>query len=160
VVASKPLAVRILEQRRVAHELVQFDPAIRSADGVASDTGFPGRLVYKTLVVELDPPRGKPLLVMMPSTGEVDLKVLAAALGLKKLRMASHRDAERYTGLQVGGIGALALIGKGFPVYIDHRALEEPEILVSAGQRGFDVKIGVEDLVGLTGAQPVACGEA
>jgi len=158
VVASKPLAVRILEQRRIAHEIVQFDPSIRSADGVASDTGLPPHLVYKTLVVELDPPSGKPLLVMMPSTGEVDLKVLAAGLGLKKLRMASHRDAERYTGLQVGGIGALALIGKGFPVYIDRRALGEPEILVSAGQRGLDVRIGVEDLVRLTGAQPMLCG--
>ncbi len=157
--SSKPLAVRLLEQRKIPHAVVEFDPAIRSADGVASDTGFPPHLVYKTLVVELDPPKGKPLFVMMPSTGEVDLKVLAAGLGLKKLRMASHRDAEHYTGLQVGGIGALALLGKGFPVYIDRRALEEPEILVSAGQRGVDVRIGVTDLLRLTGAQPVVCGD-
>ncbi|HEY5475884.1 MAG TPA: YbaK/EbsC family protein [Tepidiformaceae bacterium] len=158
--ASKPLAVRMLEQHRVAHEVVQFDPSIRSADGVASDTGFPPQLVYKTLVVELDPPKGKPILVMVPSTGEIDLKVMAAGLGLKKLRMASHRDAERFTGLQVGGIGALALIGKGFAVYIDQRALDEPEILVSAGQRGMDVRLAVDDLVRLTGAQPVACGQS
>ncbi len=150
----------MLEQHRVAHEVVQFDPSIRSADGVASDTGFPPQLVYKTLVVELDPPKGKPILVMVPSTGEIDLKVLAAGLGLKKLRMASHRDAERFTGLQVGGIGALALIGKGFAVYIDQRALDEPEILVSAGQRGMDVRLAVDDLVRLTGAQPVACGQS
>lgn len=157
--ASKPLAVRILEQRGIAHELVQFDPSIRSAEGVASETGFLPKLVYKTLVVELDPPKGKPLLVMMPSTDEVDLRVLAAGLGLKKLRMASHRDAERYTGLQVGGIGALVLLGKGFAVYIDNRALGEKEILVSAGQRGYDVRVGVDDLVVLTGAQPVvSCG--
>lgn len=150
----------MLEQHRVAHEVVQFDPSIRSADGVASDTGFPPQLVYKTLVVELDPPKGKPILVMVPSTGEIDLKVMAAGLGLKKLRMASHRDAERFTGLQVGGIGALALIGKGFAVYIDQRALDEPEILVSAGQRGMDVRLAVDDLVRLTGAQPVACGQS
>jgi Cys-tRNA(Pro)/Cys-tRNA(Cys) deacylase len=150
----------MLEQHRVAHEVVQFDPSIRSADGVASDTGFPPQLVYKTLVVELDPPKGKPILVMVPSTGEIDLKVMAAGLGLKKLRMASHRDAERFTGLQVGGIGALALIGKGFAVYIDQRALDEPEILVSAGQRGMDVRLAVDDLIRLTGAQPVACGQS
>jgi prolyl-tRNA editing enzyme YbaK/EbsC (Cys-tRNA(Pro) deacylase) len=57
-----------------------------------------------------------------------------------------------------GGIGALALLGKGFPVYIDSRAIGEKEILVSAGQRGFDVRIGVEDLVALTGAHPVVSG--
>lgn len=152
--ASKPLAIRMLEQRRVPHEVFAFDAAIRSAAEVARDTGVPASQVYKTLVVELDPPRGKPFLVMAPADGEVDLKALAASLGVRKLRMASHRDAERYTGLQVGGISALALTGKGFTALIDRRALDETHILVSAGQRGMDVRLSVEDLVAITGAKP------
>jgi Cys-tRNA(Pro)/Cys-tRNA(Cys) deacylase len=155
---TKPQAVRMLEQRHIAHEVVEFDPAIRSAEGVATNTGMAPHLVYKTLVVEFDPPKGKPLLVMMPSTSDIDLKVLAVAVGAKKLRMASHKDAERHTGLQVGGIGALALTGKGFAVYIDEAVAGHPEILVSAGARGFDVKLAVADLVALTGARAVRCG--
>jgi Cys-tRNA(Pro)/Cys-tRNA(Cys) deacylase len=153
--AAKPLAVRMLEQRHIAHELFAFDPAIRSAELVARETGMPPEAVYKTLVIESDPPKGKPNLVMMPSDSEVDLKALAAALGVKKLRMAAHRDAERYTGLQVGGISALALLGKGFPVFIDARALDLGHILVSAGQRGLDVRLRVPDLLAVTGARPV-----
>src|SRR5690606_18919478 len=102
--ASKPLAVRLLEQKRVAHEVFAFDDTIRSAQEVARVTGMPAEQVLKTLVVEQDPPKGKPYLVMMPSPLEIDLKVLAASLDVKKLRMATHRDAERHTGLQVGGI--------------------------------------------------------
>jgi Cys-tRNA(Pro)/Cys-tRNA(Cys) deacylase len=49
--------------------------------------------------------------------------------------MAAHKDAERHTGLQVGGISALALLGKGFTALIDERALREDAILVSAGQK-------------------------
>lgn len=153
--AAKPLAVRVLEQRRIAHEVFTFDASIRAADVVAEATGMPGDLVYKTLVVELDPPKGKPYLVMVPSDSELDLKVLARELDVKKLRMAAHRDAERHTGLQVGGIGALALLDRGFTVLIDARSLAHERILVSGGQRGVDIRLAVADLVALTKARPV-----
>ena len=150
--ATKPLAVRMLEQRKVPHEVFAFDDRIRSAQEVARVTGMPPEQVLKTLVVEHDPPKGKPLLVMMPSSLEIDLKVLAASTGAKKLRMASHKDAERQTGLQVGGIGALALTGKGFVVYIEETAALFDDVLVSAGQRGYDVRLALADLVSLTNA--------
>jgi len=158
VSAQKPMAVRMLEQKRVRHEVFAFDDAIRSAVEVARETGVPAEQVLKTLVVEQEPPRGKPYLVMMPASLEIDLKVLAASLGVKKLAMASHRDAERHTGLQVGGISALALIGKGFTVLIEETATLFDDVLVSAGQRGYDVRLATEDLITLTGARPIrAC---
>lgn len=150
---AKPLAIRMLEHKRIQHDVFEFDDSIRSAQEVARVTGMPPEQVLKTLVVEADPPKGKPYLVMMPSSLEIDLKVLAASLGAKKLRMASHRDAERYTGLKVGGISALALLGRGFAVLFEESAGSFDQVLVSAGQRGFDVKIAVEDLVNLTGAR-------
>jgi Cys-tRNA(Pro)/Cys-tRNA(Cys) deacylase len=116
---------------------------------------MPAERVLKTLVVEFDPPKGKPCLVMMPSSLEIDLKVLAASLGAKKLRMASHRDAERHTGLKVGGISVLALLGKGFAAYIEETATLFDSVLVSAGERGYDVRIAMADLLSLTGATPV-----
>ena len=154
--AAKPLAIRILEQRKVPHEVFEFDDSVRSAQEVARLTGTPPEQVLKTLVVEVDPARGKPYLVMMPSPLEIDLRVLAASLGQKKLRMASHRDAERYTGLQVGGISALALLDRGFTVLIEETAGVFDEVLVSAGQRGFDVRLALADLLKLTGAREVA----
>lgn len=153
--AQKPLAVRMLEQRKIPHEVFAFDERIRSAAEVARETGMPAVSVLKTLVVELDPPRGKPYLVMVPADREIELKALARSLGVKALRMASHSDAERHTGLKVGGISALALLGKGFRVLIDEDAAALDHVLVSAGQRGFDVRLAVPDLLVLTGAMPV-----
>ena len=156
--ASKPPGARQLDRRKVAYELVPFDPAIRDATEVAAATGHALDRVYKTLVVEVDPPSGKPCLVLLASDRELDLKALARELGHKKMRMASHRDAERHTGLKVGGISALALLGRGFRCVLDEAALQHDTILVSAGERGFDLTIAVADLVAVTGAQtaPVA----
>ena len=153
---TKPLGVRVLEQRRISHTVFEFDDGVRSAQEVARLAGTPPEQVLKTLVVEADPPKGKPYLVMMPSALEIDLKVLAASVGEKKLRMASHRDAERYTGLKVGGISTLALLDKGFSVLLEETAQLFDEVLVSAGQRGFDVRMALQDLMVLTGARPVA----
>ncbi len=153
--SQKPLAIRMLEQRKIPHQVFEFDDTIRSAQEVARVTGTPADQVLKTLVVEQEPPRGKPFLVMMPSSLEIDLKVLAQSLELKKLRMASHRDAEAQTGLKVGGISALALLGKGFPVLIEETATLFDDILVSAGQRGWDVRLRLADLLELTGARPL-----
>jgi Cys-tRNA(Pro)/Cys-tRNA(Cys) deacylase len=108
--------------------------------------------VFKTIVVTREKPR-KPLLVVVPGPREVDLKLLAAALGEKKVSLPSEREAEALTGLQAGGISPLALINKGFRVLIDAAAEGQGSIHVSGGQRGLNIRIGVEDLVQLTKAR-------
>jgi Cys-tRNA(Pro)/Cys-tRNA(Cys) deacylase len=67
--------------------------------------------------------------------------------------MAYHCDAEALTGLQVGGISALALLNKGFEICIDQAARQLDRIAVSAGQRGVDLYLDVSDLVRVTGAR-------
>lgn len=69
--------------------------------------------------------------------------------------MAPHREVERLTGLQVGGIGALALVGKSFEPCLDRPAVAYQWLLVNAGRRGLNLKLAVADLVRLTGARLV-----
>lgn len=158
--AADPPAVRILNQLRIPHTVVRFETTIRDAELVAAESGLPPEMVYKTIVVEQDPPRAKPYIVMMPSNATIDLRILAASVRQKKLRIASHADAERLTGLQVGGISAIPLARRGgFQVLIEKDALELPEVLVSAGERGADVRLATADLIRATGATPVMAYE-
>jgi len=152
--AKKPNSVRVLERDAVPYELLTFPATVHSAEGVAQALGLPAGQVYKTLVVRR-PAGGKPLLVMIPGDRELDLKQLAAALGEKKLQMAAHHDAERLTGLQVGGISALALLNRGFEICLDRRALALAEVVISAGQRGTNLKLAVADLARVTQARIV-----
>jgi Cys-tRNA(Pro)/Cys-tRNA(Cys) deacylase len=127
-----------------------FPDTIHSAVGVAAYYGLLPAHVYKTLVVVLS--QDKPALVLIAGDREIQLKRLAQALGEKKLRMATQKEAETWTGFKVGGISALALSQRAFPVYIDRVAAALDEIVVSAGQRGLDVRLTVPDLVRITGA--------
>jgi Cys-tRNA(Pro)/Cys-tRNA(Cys) deacylase len=150
VMAKKRNSLRLLETQGIAYHEVCFPETVLSAAGVAEYLGIPVAKVYKTLVVL--PLRGKPLLVMVAGDRDIQLKRLAQTLGEKKLRMATQKEAEALTGLKVGRISALALRSRGFTVYLDRAAESLDEILVSAGQRGIDVRLKVADLVRATGA--------
>jgi Cys-tRNA(Pro)/Cys-tRNA(Cys) deacylase len=143
-------SMRVLEAQGVRYEVLSFPEMIHAAVGVATYYGLPPAQVYKTLVIVLS--QGKPALVLIAGDCEIQLKQLARALGEKKLRMATQKEAEVWTGLKVGGISALALCHRGFPVYIDRDAAALDEIVVSAGQRGMDIRLTVSDLVRVTGA--------
>jgi Cys-tRNA(Pro)/Cys-tRNA(Cys) deacylase len=149
--ADKLNSMRLLDQQKVDYTVHEFPDTLHSADGVADYLGLPPEMVYKTLVVL--PPRGKPLLVMVAGNRELDLKKLAKAIGAKKVQMAAKKEAERLTELQTGGISALALLHKSFTVYIDRPARELERILVSAGQRGINLELPVQDLIRITKAR-------
>jgi len=147
-------SMRILDGAGVDYEVLAFPESVHSAEGVADYLGVPLPEVYKTLVVER-PGRGKPVLVMVGADRELDLKKLAAALGEKKLRMARHADAERLTGLQVGGISALALLNQGFEIILDRPAIDLERVVVSAGRRGVNLRLSPSDLLRVTGGRVV-----
>ena len=131
----------------------QYPPEERDAVQIAETLGMHAREVFKTVVVVRQ--SGKPMLVMIPSDRQLDLKKLAKAVGEKKVKMATHREAEALTGLQVGGISALALLNRGFAVFADRSAEALETITVSAGQRGLQVKLPADALLTLSQARIV-----
>ncbi len=96
--------------------------------------------------------KGKPVLAVVPGSREVDLKLLARALGEKKMHLPTEREAEKLTGLQAGGISPLALINRGFQVLLDESAAGFAEIYISGGQRGLNIRLPLGHLVKLVNA--------
>jgi Cys-tRNA(Pro)/Cys-tRNA(Cys) deacylase len=70
--------------------------------------------------------------------------------------MESQREAERLTGLLVGGISPLALLGRPFDVYLDARAERLDRLYINGGHRGVNLRLRVADLMAITGARFVA----
>jgi Cys-tRNA(Pro)/Cys-tRNA(Cys) deacylase len=108
--------------------------------------------VFKTIVA-LRPDGGKPVLALVPSPRQLELKSVGRLLGGKKLQLATLAEAEKLTGLQAGGISPLALIGKGFEVVIDSSALSLEKIYLSGGQRGLNVSMTPQAVIDLTHAK-------
>lgn len=146
---------RFLDSKKVRYQLFtyDYDAGVHSAVEVANAIGLPPEQVFKTLVVRADDPKHKPILVIVPGPDTLDLKALAKALNLKKVQMTTHAEAEALTNLQTGGISPLALINKGFDIYLDDQAQTFETIAVSAAQRGANVQLPVKELVALTKAR-------
>lgn len=146
---------RFLESRKVAYEAFELPADKHSAEETAALIGVPAEIVYKTIVIVREK-KGKPILCLVPALAEVDLKKLAKALDEKKLVLPTQREAESLTGLQAGGISPLALLNKGFQICLDQSAQQHPQIHISGGQRGLNIRLAVSDLVALTNAKWVA----
>ncbi|MEW5938372.1 MAG: YbaK/EbsC family protein [Chloroflexota bacterium] len=142
---------RLLDARKIPYTAYETPAEKLGAVETAHFLNVAPASVFKTIVVTRE--KGKPLLVVVPGDSEADLKLLAAALGEKKVHLPSEREAERLTSLQSGGISPLALINKGFQVVIDASAQTLGEIHVSGGQRGLNIKLSAADLAKLVNAR-------
>lgn len=143
---------RLLDSRKIPYTAFELPEEKLGAVETAQILAVPLDQVFKTIVVVREA-KGKPILALVPGDKEVDLKALAKAVGEKKLRLPSEREAENLTGLQAGGISPLALINRGFQVIMDESANNFLEIHISAGQRGLNLRLPVVDLIKLVNAR-------
>ena len=126
------------------------DPAAASYGLEAAEVlGVDPARVFKTLMVEVD---GRLAVGVVPVSGNLDLKAMAAALGAKKAAMADPAAAERRTGYVLGGISPLGQ-RQPSPTVVDDSALGLDTILVSGGRRGLDIELSPAELIRLTGAR-------
>jgi Cys-tRNA(Pro)/Cys-tRNA(Cys) deacylase len=151
---------RLLDAKKVSYQTFELPIKKHGARETAHLLGVDPNLVYKTIVVTR--PKGKPILAVVPGPNRVDLKLLAAALGEKRVNLPTESEAEALTGLRAGGISPLALINKGFQVVIDSAAQCRMEIHVSGGELGLNIRLPVRALAELTRARfaPISMPEA
>jgi Cys-tRNA(Pro)/Cys-tRNA(Cys) deacylase len=131
------------------------DPATTAyGEEMAAATGLDPVRVFKTLVADVD---GRLVVGVVPVTGQLDLKALAAAVGGKRAAMADLAAAERSTGYVRGGISPLGQRRK-LPTVIDDSAETHPAIAVSGGRRGLSLEIEPAALIALTEARVAPIG--
>jgi Cys-tRNA(Pro)/Cys-tRNA(Cys) deacylase len=125
------------------------DPAVTDFGREAADAlGVEPDRVFKTLLADVD---GRLIVGIVPVTGKLDLKALAAAVGGKKAVMADAALAERRTGYVVGGISPIGQKTRHETV-LDETAELWDTVFVSGGRRGLDLELAPADLIRATGA--------
>ena len=100
---------------------------------------------------------GRLVVGVVPVSGQLDLKAVAAAAGGKKAVMAEPADAERATGYVVGGISPLGQ-KRAHPTVVDESALGHTTVFVSGGRRGMEIELSPADLVVQTKATVALIG--
>ena len=105
--------------------------------------------VFKTLLVSTT---DKQLAVaIVPVNKKLNLKVIAKALGAKKISMADPTEAEKATGYVLGGISPLGQ-KKRLAFVIDHSINDFDTVFVSGGRRGLEIELNPTDLIKLCNA--------
>ena len=114
----------------------------------AEKLGLSPDQVFKTLIVT----DGKKLYVgVLPVSSQLNLKLMAKALGLKRITMADKQQVAVSTGYVLGGVSPIGQ-KKSLPTIIDSSAQTLASINVSAGRRGLEIELRTRDLQRLTSA--------
>ena len=143
---AKTNVARLLDKAKVAYELIpyEFDENNLAATHVAEALGQDINQVFKTIVLRGD--RNGHLVCVVPGNCEVDLKKAAKASGNKKVEPLAMKELLPTTGYIRGGCSPIGM-KKHFPTYFHETALLYPQIYVSAGQRGLQIRISPADLI-------------
>lgn len=122
----------------------------------AAALGLDPQEVFKTLLADVD---GRTVVGIVPVSGSLDLKALAAAAGGRRAEMTDPARAQRLTGYVLGGISPLGQ-RTSLPTYLDVSAEPLARIYVSGGRRGLDVGVHPADLIKVTGAVVAPIGRS
>lgn len=147
----KTNAMRLVEKSGKSYEVFTFP--WKEDDHDARHVGQylvrPDDEIFKTLVAVGD--KSGPLVAVIPSNRNLDLKKLAAMSGNKRVEMLALKDLEKTTGYIRGGCSPLGM-KRTYPTFIAQEVLALDQVLVSAGQRGVQMALKPADLIDLSGA--------
>lgn len=144
----KTNAIRIVEQKMIPYQehTYTFSEDDLGAKHVAEELNQNEAQIFKTLVAVGN--KTGPVVAVIPSNQELDLKKIAKESGNKKVEMLHLKDLENLTGYIRGGCSPVGM-KKLFPTYFDQSALNFATIMVSAGKRGVQMELAPNDLAGL-----------
>jgi Cys-tRNA(Pro)/Cys-tRNA(Cys) deacylase len=152
VKVNKTNAMRILDKKKIAYELLTYENKDGKIDGlsVAGKIGKVPTSVFKTLVAQ---GTSKGIYVfIIPVAEELDLKKAAKAAGEKKIEMIAVKDIQKWTGYIRGGCSPVGM-KKAYPTFIHESASALETIVVSAGKIGIQLELKASELLLITGAK-------
>ncbi|RBP98234.1 Cys-tRNA(Pro) deacylase [Bifidobacterium aemilianum] len=157
--ASTPATIA-LKAAGVDFQIYEYDHSQDHMDKgygleAASKLGLDPRQVFKTLMADTGRER---VIGVVPASGHLGMKALAAVVGAKKAALADPKVAQRESGYVVGGISPLGQRTAHVTV-IDSSALDFDQILVSGGKRGFSLGLDPHDLGRVLSARFAAIGD-
>jgi Cys-tRNA(Pro)/Cys-tRNA(Cys) deacylase len=146
-------AIKSLEQARIVHTVTRYEAGQTTDDyglHACQQLGLSPDAVFKTLVAETKSHTF--VVALVPVSGRLDLKKLAAVTQAKKAFMAEPAKVEKLTGYVLGGVSPLGQ-KKRLKTLIDTSAEPLETMHVSGGRRGLEISLAPGDLAALIQAQ-------
>lgn len=143
---KKTLVDQILDKAKIVHESL----AINALEGELPND-IKREEIFKTLALTGD--KSGPVIGIVQITEHLSEKKLAKISGNKKVSMIPQKDLQKTTGYIHGANNPVGIRQKhAFPIFIDQRALELRQMIVSAGEVGRSIRIDSQALADFVGA--------
>ncbi len=137
---KKTLVEQILDKAGIGYQSIVFD-LIDEADKAEISK----ELVFKTLALIGD--KTGPIIGIVPLNSHLSERKLAQVSVNKKVHMIPQKDLQKTTGYVHGANNPVGIRQKHrFPIVIDQSALEQEQIIVSAGELGRSIAINAKEL--------------
>ncbi|MCB8569166.1 Cys-tRNA(Pro) deacylase [Faecalibacillus faecis] len=142
----KTNALRMLDKAKIPYSIKEYEYDEEHLDGrhVASQVDMDPNAIFKTLV--LHDHHNEHLVCCVPVLEEIDLKKLAKLAGRKSVEMIHQKDLLSVMGYIRGGCSPVGM-KKQFPTYIDESILKVDEVAFSAGKRGYQMIVNVQQIL-------------
>jgi len=122
--------IHLLDSHNIKYQALEHEPTPTCEDsarvrGTSMDQGA------KALICMADK---KPVLIVLPCSQKLDVKLFKQQFGVKDLRFASQDEIKDLTGLQIGAIPPLGII-LGLPTHVNSLLQSQNTIAFNAGDR-------------------------
>ena len=133
----KTNALRMLDKAKIPYSIKEYEYDEEHLDGrhVASQVDMDPNAIFN-----------EHLVCCVPVLEEIDLKKLAKLAGRKSVEMIHQKDLLSVTGYMRGGCSPVGM-KKQFPTYIDESILKVDAVAFSAGKRGYQMIVNVQQIL-------------
>ena len=145
-------AIALLEKQKIKFEILSYEHDANNGHyglEAVEKLNLNSDQVFKTLVLETH--EGELIVAITPVSQQVNLKQLAKVAKTKKVALAAPQKVNVSTGYILGGVSPIGQ-KKRLKTYIHSSASEFEIIYVSAGKRGLELKLAIDDVAELTKA--------
>ena len=147
--------VAALDRAGVDYDVVPCDPALADTAAFCEHYGFAPEDSANTIVVASKKEPRRYVACVVLATTRLDVNgTVKRRLEAGKVSFATAEETAALTGMEMGGVTALALPGD-LPLWVDAAVMERPRIILGGGSRSMKVHVAPSVLTALASCEVV-----
>ncbi len=144
-----------LERAGVPYDVVPCDPALADTAAFCERYGYSPEDSANTIVVASKREPRRYVACVVLATTRLDVNgAVKRPLDAGKVSFASAEETAAMTGMELGGVTALAL-PPDLPLWVDAAVMARPRIILGGGSRSMKIHVGPEVFLGLPSVEVV-----
>ena len=143
-IVDPAVVLNTLNKLSIDYEVLTCDPALADTDIFCTHYGYSKSSSANTILVTSKTGRQQFAACVILASTRLDVnKTVRKRMAVRKVSFASAEQAELLTGMTLGGVTPIGLPDT-LAVWVDHRVMLEPSVILGGGDRSTKIKVSPE----------------